>query len=413
MLSAKVQNHWITILLALVLIYLIYLFIHQKMGGMENFANQPINLSRNTKSTDSQVSKYYKCAEKPISPILEEIFQKYGITKSDSGSGKPLRYSGVGAGGKGNWDLYIPCGYNYVENELPEVTLSESEKPLFIFGISGCDKMVSKNNIWATLKRYYGLEGASDVMPISYVLDDPNDMALFQNDYRDDQIYILKKNVQRKEGLKLTKNYKEITEAVTDDYKVVQKYIRDLYLVNGYKVNLRIYLLAVVRGDEKQFYISDIGKCIYTKKPYSDNDFDFESNITSYHLDMNVYKKNPRTFEDLMEYINKREENPNAGSLFFVRVRSVIQKMCMALANEFHQSENIRKRSDATSFQLFGVDVIMDKGLTPYLLEVNKGPDMSARDEIDHKMKLRIQTEMLEKVGVIQDDFVHTTNSFK
>ncbi len=421
MLFAKVHKHWITILLVIVLIYLIYLFIHQKMGGlsgggMENFANQPINLSRNTKSTDSQVSKYYKCAEKPISPILEEIFQKYGITKSDSdgsgsgGSGKSLRYSSKS---KGNWDLYIPCGYNYVENELPEVTLSESEKPLFIFGISGCDKMVSKNNIWATLKRYYGLEGASDVMPISYVLDDPNDMALFQNDYRDDQIYILKKNVQRKEGLKLTKDYKEITEAASDDYKVVQKYIRDLYLVNGYKVNLRIYLLAIVRGDEKQFYISDIGKCIYTKKPYSDNDFDFESNITSYHLDMNVYKKNPRTFEDLIAYINKREENPNAGSLFFVRVRNVIQKMCMALANEFHQSENIRRRSDVTSFQLFGVDVIMDKDLTPYLLEVNKGPDMSARDEIDREMKTRIQTEMLEKVGVIQDDFVHTTNSFK
>ncbi len=437
------RSHLITLLLVLILFYLLYLFMHKNMGwnmGMdksaEGFENQldwlperesypelkqTVSLSKNTKSTDSQVGSYYKCAEKPISPILEEIFQKYGITKSDgdrgskSGAGtvrvpgKPLRYCQA----KGNWELYIPCGYNYVETELPEVCLSNSEKPLFIFGINGCDKMVSKNNIWATLKKYYGLEGASDVMPISYVLDDPNDMALFQKDYRDDQIYILKKNVQRKEGLKLTKSYKEITDAASDEYKVVQKYIRDLYLINGYKVNLRVYLLAVVRGDDKQFFISDIGKCIYTKKPYSDNDFDFESNITSYHLDMNVYKKNPRTFEELSNYINQQEGNPNAGSLFLVRVRKVIQKMTMALANEFFQSENLRSRPDVTSFQLFGCDIIMDKNLNPYLLEVNKGPDMSARDDIDHQMKLRIQTEMFEKVGVIQDDYVHTTNSFK
>ena len=425
----------LVVILAVVVVYYIRLYIRWNHPSVEGFEamrlrEQPIDLARNMKGEThgSQVSNYYKCAEKPISPILEEIFEKYdikmsqevgGIQKSDSmesaegKSGKNNIYRGTGTKGAGDWELYIPCGYNYVENELPEVRLSDSPKPLYIFGINGCDKMVSKNNIWSVLKKYYGLEGASDVMPVSYVLDDPNDMIQFKNDYRDDQIYILKKNVQRKEGLKLTKDYKEILNASGDEYKVVQRYIRDLYLINGYKVNLRIYLLAVIRGDDKQFYISDMGKCIYTKKPYKDDDFDFESNITSYHLDMNIYKKNPRTFEDLTEYINKQQENPNAGSLFFVRVRKIIQKMCMALGNEFFQSENLRKRGDVTSFQLFGVDVIMDKELNPYLLEVNKGPDMSARDNTDHAMKLKVQTDMLEKVGVIQDDFVHTTNSFK
>ena len=437
----------LVVILAVVVVYYIRLYMRWDQGLTEGFEamrlkEQPIDLARNMKSEihGSQVSNYYKCAEKPISPILEEIFEKYGIVKSGSmesaedksgseNKNKSNIYRGMGTKGAGNWELYIPCGYNYVESELPEIRLSDSPKPLYIFGINGCDKMVSKNNIWSVLKKYYGLEGASDVMPVSYVLDDQNDMIQFKNDYRDDQIYILKKNVQRKEGLKLTKDYKEILNASGDEYKVVQKYIRDLYLINGYKVNLRIYLLAVIRGDDKQFYISDLGKCIYTKKPYKDDDFDFESNITSYHLDMNIYKKNPRTFEDLIGYINKHEDNPNAGSLFMVRVRKIIQKMCIALSNEFFQSENLRKRGDddslqlagdlrspnqvVTSFQLFGVDVIMDKDLNPYLLEVNKGPDMSARDDVDHVMKLKVQTDMLEKVGIIQDDFVHTTNSFK
>jgi hypothetical protein len=392
------KKYIFTILLLLILFYIIY-SLYQKYIQNEHFDNS---------AASKRVSSYYKCEEKPISPILEDIFKKYGISKSAKNDNKNASYKKNGM----NWELYIPCGYNYVEQELPTVQMSLSPSQLYIFGINGCDKMVSKNNIWSTIKKYYGFDAASKIMPSSYVLEDKDDMQLFKRDYVKDKIYILKKNVQRKEGLKLTKDYNFITkEAVNEEYKVVQNYIRDLYLINGRKVNLRVYLLVVLDGDQKLFYISDLGKCIYTNKKYNDNDFDFESNITSYHLDMSVYKENPRTFDDLRAYINKKEDNENAGSLFFVKMNEILQKMCTALSNDFFQSDNIRERS-AISFQLFGVDVIMDKDLNPYLLEVNKGPDMSARDDEDKKMKTIVQTHMFEKVGVIQDDAIHNTNVF-
>ncbi len=403
----------ITWILLLILLYILTL-LYQKYTKSEHFQGK----SKERKS----VSSYYKCEEKPISPILEEIFQTYGISKSKKSIKNDVIQNATSSNQDAlqtyrkdgmNWELYIPCGYNYVEHELPTISMSQSPSQLYIFGINGCDKMVSKNNIWSTLKKYYGFDAASKIMPSSYVLEDKDDMQLFQRDYVKDKIYILKKNVQRKEGLKLTKDYDFITKkAVNDEYKVVQNYIRDLYLINGRKVNLRVYLLVVLDGDEKRFYISDLGKCIYTNKKYNDNDFDFESNITSYHLDMSVYKENPRTFDDLRAYINKKEGNENAGSLFFVKMNEILQKMCTALSNDFFQSENIRSRN-AISFQLFGVDVIMDKDLNPYLLEVNKGPDMSARDDEDKKMKKIVQTHMFEKVGVIQDDAVHTSNVFQ
>lgn len=400
--NKKISYIILTFTIIFVLLVLIYIYFTLPKDNSEHFNNK-----------SNQVSTYYKCKDKPISPILEEIFKTYGIIHSENKKDTFTKNNS-----ENSWQLYIPCGYNYVENELPTIKINNEiskNNQLYIFGINGCDKMVSKNNIWSVLKKYYGFDEASKIMPSSYVLEDKHDMQLFERDYRKGQIYIMKKNVQRKEGLKLTKDYNEIINDSSyriDEYKVVQNYIRNLYLINGYKVNLRVYLLVAINNDIKNFYISDLGKCIYTKKKYNDNDLDFESNITSYHLDMNVYKNNPRTFEQLRDYINTKEEDPNAGSLFFVKMNSILQKMCTSLSNEFFQSENI-KSHNAITFQLFGVDVIMDTNLNPLILEVNKGPDMSARDDEDKKMKTIVQTHMFQKVGIISDDYINSTNVFK
>ena len=106
-----------------------------------------------------------------------------------------------------------------------------------------------------------------------------------------------------------------ILTAKDESYKVVQKYLTNLYLINKRKVNLRIYLLILIKDNKIYFYMSNIGKCIYTNKEYNDNNFDFESNITSYHLDMNVYKTNPRTLDELYEFLNKDTNNQNSSTI--------------------------------------------------------------------------------------------------
>ena len=160
--------------------------------------------------------------------------------------------------------IYSP-GYNNIENELLDIKL-KNNKNKYIFGINGCDSIVAKNHIWQSLVKCYGRRGASELMPESYILYDEKDLELFKKDYNPNNIYILKKNVQRKEGLKLTQSYKDVINGLNDDYKVAQKYVRDLYLVNGRKVNLRIYLLIVIKNNKIHFYVSHIGKCIYTNK---------------------------------------------------------------------------------------------------------------------------------------------------
>ena len=74
-------------------------------------------------------------------------------------------------------------------------------------------------------------------------------------------------------------------------------------------------------------------------------------------------------------------------------------KICSCLANDkaVFQSENLKK---STTFQLFGIDYIFDKDCNPYLLEMNKGPDMIPRDDTDRELKTKVQSHMFSKVGI-------------
>ena len=52
------------------------------------------------------------------------------------------------------WDIYIPKGYNNIEKELEALDSKGGGK--VIFGVPGCDNVVSKRIIWYMLEDLYG-----------------------------------------------------------------------------------------------------------------------------------------------------------------------------------------------------------------------------------------------------------------
>ena len=398
MLLKKKNTHLIItfiIILFILFIFILFLFVNKRSNenfSNENFSNENFSNEILNSYSDDTINKnytYYRCNDKVLGKITQDIFNFNNINQSNE-----------------NWDIYVPCGYNNVEEELKKIKVNNNKNNKYIFGINGCDSIVSKNKIWESLVNCYGRKHASKLMPESYVLNNPDDMITFKNYFNefDGNIYILKKNVQRKEGLKLTREYNEIIKGSKDNYRVVQKYITDLYLINQRKINLRIYLLIVIKDNNVNFYLCRKGKCIYTNKKYNDNDFDFESNITSYNLDMSVYKDSPRYFNELERYIF---QNGNNGKFLFDQIEKLMKQISICLSHNLYQSKNIK---DTISFQLFGCDVIFDDELHPYLLEINKGPDMTPRDEEDEFMKNTVQNDMFKTVGIIPHD--NDNNSF-
>ena len=366
-----------------IILFLIFLFLFLSL--CKNFKNKYENFDNN-QSNENNYLTYYRCKDKMLGKIMKDIFDTNNITQTDD-----------------NWNIYVPCGYNNVENELKTINIKDNNSDKYIFGVNGCDTIVSKNKIWECLVKCYGREKARTLMPESYILDDPNEMMEFRRVFNPNEkaIYILKKNVQRKEGLKLTRDFFEILNGANDEYRVAQKYITNLYLINDRKINLRIYLLIVIKNNNVYFYLSRTGKCIYTNKKYNDNDLDFESNITSYHLDMSVYNENPRDFEQLRKYIDIKNKKEDDGKRLFNNIELLMKEVSLCLSKNFYQSKNIE---GSITFQLFGADVIFDNELHPYLLEFNKGPDMSPRDILDENMKNSVQSDMFKTVGIIPEN---------
>ena len=331
-------------------------------------------------STRKYPPTYYKHPAKILGKIQSNIYKDYNFKESDK------------------WSLYIPRNYNNIEREL--LTINTSGNKL-IFGINGCDSFVSKNGLWSIIVEKYGVEFASKIMPRSYLLYNQDDLSTFKNEYNPDGAYIMKKNIQRKEGLKITTDLNEILNGhKTDGYKVVQQYMNDAFHVNLRKLNIRIYIL-VIYNIKPRFYIYNLGKCIYTNKDYNGDIHDKESSITSYKMDNSIYDKSPFYTSELDDYIKSLGYS---SKKVMTKIKKLMRLVCRPIKNKIFKSRNIRRH---TTFQLFGCDIILDQNLNPYILEFNKGPEMTPKNDEDYKLKYKLNMDMYNKVRLVQTKSNH------
>lgn len=301
--------------------------------------------------------------------------------------------------GKAKWDIFIPNGYNKIDEQLEDLVLPDETKK--IFAIPGCDNIVSKHNVWKTMESKYGREKSSEIIPESFLMDNDDHIELLKTKNIDR--FILKKKKQRKEGLKLTSDI-NIEEIRKNEYLIAQKYIENPFLINNRKLNLRIYMLVTLHNGDVEVYLNKYGTCIYTNKDYDNKTDDFEMNITSYNLNTGIYNKNPLTLEQLRTYMN--DNNLDHNKLF-----SDIKNSVVYFITAFKDQLGNDKFNKNFCFQVFGLDFILDENLKPYLLECNKGPEMKPKitslSEPKYDDVKDIMTEMISKLtdtDIIDDD---------
>ncbi len=126
---------------------------------------------------------YHKCLEKPHTDLLDGVLRRNGFSRNDQ-----------------KYNFYMPCGYNNIEQELKNIDVPPSK---YIFGLIGCDQIVSKNNLWDVLEKTYGRHSAKQLMPESFLIENPRQYAIALEEVRHGTVLICKKNLQRKLGLAL------------------------------------------------------------------------------------------------------------------------------------------------------------------------------------------------------------------
>ena len=363
------NNNFRLILFGIVIYVVIKLIFAERKQVIERYTNGKFS--------------YTHCPKYSLSNVTKEVLDKHGILVSDAVKDRYSR------------NIYIPCGYTAVESELKNLTPHKDE---LIFGITGCDNIVSKDNIWKLLVDKYGREKAGELMPKTYLTESNTDLQQFQNEYKRDTIYILKKNLQRQTGLKLCKDMQEILHLCATDkkYAVIQEMLKNPFLVNGRKINLRVYILIICKDGKMTGYRYNDGFIYYTPEKYHRFSLKTDENITSGYVPRRVYQENPLTHKDLEKYLENKGYSP---SYLYSKIDLMLKEVLEAVTGNLCTGKNLKNN---LSFQLFGADVAPDGNLNCRLIEINKGPDMGAKDERDHALKFKLQEDILNLLGVME-----------
>jgi hypothetical protein len=315
---------------------------------------------------------YYKCSDRPNNTLLSNIFEKHKINLQKEG-----------------FDLYMPCGYNNIEKEMSENIFYGK----YIFGLKGCDQIVSKNSIWSILEMMYGRSFASQIMPETFILQDAQQLEMAYDRIEKNDMLICKKNVQRKMGLRFAATKEELEECVKDNFKVAQRFMKNTLTIKGRKMNIRIYYVIKKNGNKLTFYLYRNGKILYTNKKTGD-EISFDTHITSYQMDSNIYKNDrlPHSIPDLRRFLGK-----DRSKKIWEKIEEKMEYLSRAIVPVFYDEMHYNK----ICFQLFGVDVIVAENGEPYILEINKGPDMIPKCDEDKELKKRVYEDTMRIGGVI------------
>lgn len=395
----------------IIIIGIIFIIICFHISNNITNSQKQITQQTNNDLTQATGLKYYRCAEKKLNAATLTGLEKTNFAKTSDTE---------------NAELYIPCDYNYIESELANFTPSAANK--YIYAIVGCDTLCGKDSLWDTLVSAHGIDTASYIMPQSWVISDPkineNNWVEFTNYYEKHRAarpaFILKKNIQGKRGLRISDSLADIHQITTDEpaYKVVQIYQKNSYTINKRKLNIRLYVVISCYNGDIQWFLYNNGKCIYTNKAYDpvqsfigvENITDKEQHFTSYNLNTKqVYEieKLPESLQDLEKHVQT-----HAYQKLWSRICQKLSLIRAAYvsAGQLCELDDVGTYTDKVCFQLFGIDVIIDKDtMEPYILEFNKGPEMTYKSPNDESMKPKLVTDMLNmitnKVGVIESNF--------
>jgi hypothetical protein len=344
--------------------------------------------------------------------------------------------------------LFFPCGYRKIIHQMQNLYKIYKEidrTPPFkwIGGIIGTDRIISKSGLWIhIMKHYVDRDEMETWLPKTYVLSSIRDKIEFFGRYHDssnhninrDSIkFILKKNIQRKEGIYIHQGIftrDEWYKYNNDGYVVIQELMENVGRVYERKVNLRVYMLVTSRKGKVRVYYHQMGKCLYTKGKTGEQlgasrdivgasrdivgasrdivgasrDI-MEDYITSYNWDNNIeemdhfYDENPHSWEDLKRYINKTyNSSGDIGRNMEKKVIKIIKRIKKIMRRVCITPEEWWK---ITQYQLFGLDFIFDEEWNPYLLEINKGPDMEYKCNKDVIIKRRVYEDIYRTMEII------------
>eukprot|EP00397_Hematodinium_sp_SG-2012_P018512 GEMP01018968.1.p1 GENE.GEMP01018968.1~~GEMP01018968.1.p1 ORF type:complete len:615 (+),score=121.72 GEMP01018968.1:77-1921(+) len=199
---------------------------------------------------------------------------------------------------------------------------------------------------------------------------------------------------------------------------VVQRYISNPLLLDGFKFDLRLYLL-VTSLDPIQIYVFKDGLVRLSTQAYeppsSDNLQQRCMHLTNYAVnkksehyevgeeDGTGSKRHLSWFMDFVE----EHYGAKARNVLWKRMKLLCVKMLLSVQPQLLLEydgglpKDLAKTKRSRCFEILGVDVLIDDKLKPWLLEVNHLPSFGTDSALDLDIKSRLVSQTLDLIQVL------------
>jgi hypothetical protein len=285
------------------------------------------------------------------------------------------------------WDIIAPV---HAPNHDVRMTGITNVAGKWVEIITGTTTLSNREIMWKYLKNYSGLEIAKEMVPETFILNDPQDLERMKLSGETETL-ILKGNDHRRRGLKLVKGYTEAM-ALKDDYVIAQRFIYDQTRYRGTTFQLRCFLLMTLEKGIFTLHMYHDTMIVYAKPEHQTSD-EFAKWIT--HPDNKLPDDYPAFLSELCE-----REGYSFEEIWW-DVASVIIGITSVLSGNFG---NVKSLDQSYCFQIFGSDVILKSDLSPIVCEMCKMPEMGAGNRRYGDFKDQYLRDVLKVVGIKKAD---------
>ena len=260
--------------------------------------------------------------------------------------------------------------------------------------------------------------------PKTWVL--PQDMKEFRKNFsektgKSKSTFIIKPDAAcQGKGIFLTRSLDLVNKLEAGVKYVAQKYSAKPFLIDGYKFDLRIYVL-VLSCDPLRIFLYDDGLVrLCTKKYVAPTTKNFSK--TRMHLTNYAINKSSNKFEK-----NQSADNTGVGSKRTIKwfrehlaslghddvkmwddVTDVVNKTIISaqphLAHMYHSCFMDPDNDGFSCFEILGLDILFTEKLKPVLIEVNHSPSFTCDSPLDLEIKHGLIKETLKLVNASRYD---------
>ena len=285
----------------------------------------------------------------------------------------------------------------------------------------GMSEICRKDHLARNMNRLYKQYKTDyNIFPKTWVL--PADFGDFQNYYRNKKgkCYIVKPEVGcQGRGIFVTKNPGRDIKPQEMSHMIVQQYISKPLLMDGYKFDLRVYVL-VSSCDPLRIYVFNEGLVRLATVDYVDptnaNTEDVCMHLTNYAINKHsdnfvrptgadaednsdASKRSFAFFNDWLDEMKKTGVHEKDRNQIWADIHDLINKTIITAAPILKHNYRTcfpTPFRGSSCFEILGFDVILDRKCKPWLLEVNHSPSFHTDSQLDRMIKTALITDTLK-----------------